>query len=1389
MADNQTTVVYKAIADFSALSRAARKAKKDLRDLRNEEAALNAQSVASSNAATAAAGKQAKGREQLVKQFESEAGATRRAAAATFEHAAAARQNAQSVNLMTGEITEAEEASNHLTNAVKRTAAAFRDSKNDSDGFGRSQRTASREMSATEAAMRRVMGGAGRLNKQLERLGNWRPRLIPPFIALVPVIGGVLALINPLIAGLGGVATAALGFASSLGRVAAGAIGAVPALATLMSVVFALKTAFGGIGGAFKAFGAMKDAAGGGGGGGAPAKAELTRTEQLTRAQEKYARSIQDVQWAQEDLDDARKDYIKRLNELQKAVDRAAMSEARAAANSQLARENYANVLADPGSTKGEKMDAKVGVDEANADYQDTIDENKQNAADLAKMKKDGMELDREVIRAQRALTDAINAQRDAQLELINTQNGANEAAAGGAGAVDQYAAALAKLSPSARKFVENLVSLNEEWTALKKNVQERFFKHIADDVLLLRNIFPSLEHLLGQTADALGRVASNFIKLVTSPGWQKDLMIIGDQNVPIIENVGRALLAWVDAFKDLAIIAGPFLADLTKGLADGAENFRAIIGQSRETGELAAYLEKVRNAMSQWWRIIKNIGMTLFNYSAAAGSFGEWLTDGFEKVTEGWRDASEAARREGSPFQEYLENIKPLITETKGLFSDFFGWLSRTMMDPENIRIWTEMVGILRDRLGPAISRILDILTKSEVGEGLIEAISSIVEFIATFLENGGLDGFKAFYDAVTMLFDILNQVASLVPAPVLSLLATTFGTLAALQFFGLSRVLGQLLKLGKGGTIKKLADMAKNFVGLGEGGFLSLGGKASKGAKGAAAGKSAVGASVPAGMTRAEYRAATGQAAKGGSGVISSVGSKAAAAGKSGFNLLGSIGKGAGKGFGLGAIASIAGSVIGDLISSGASEGGAGAGQRVGGNALSGAASGAGIGALIGSIIPGLGTAVGAGVGGLIGGGVGVATSNPEDIQKMLEDWGNFFADVGAWLADVWNGFMNWLTVDMPGWLGGVWDGFMNWLTLDLPAWVASIGEGFMNWLTVDLPYQLGVAVGLFYNWLTIDLPAWLAGVWDGFMTWLTVDMPAWLATVWNGFLNWLTVDLPNWIAQAANNFWNWLTVEVPAWIGQAANAFWNWLTVQVPGYIGTAANAFWNWLTVEVPGYVKTAGDSFWQWLTVDLPGWVQDVADGFWRFLTVDIPNWFQDALGGIGDFFGGIFGNFQAGFDSTQKKRNGGVIHRSNGGGVPGSGNSDTVPAMLTPGEFVIRKEVTSRVGPENLAKFNAGVMSYAQLLQTANKSKTGKNGTGGGFGAVQMLNGGGLVPDFGGFGNGTLPPGGPGDFGGAPGHGGGVSFGDIHIHNPEPETASDSLARTIRKAAYVGGGK
>jgi len=50
---------------------------------------------------------------------------------------------------------------------------------------------------------------------------------------------------------------------------------------------------------------------------------------------------------------------------------------------------------------------------------------------------------------------------------------------------------------------------------------------------------------------------------------------------------------------------------------------------------------------------------------------------------------------------------------------------------------------------------------------------------------------------------------------------------------------------------------------------------------------------------------------------------------------------------------------------------------------------------------------------------------------------------------------------------------------------------------------------------------------------------------------------------------------------------------------------------------------------------------------------------------------------------------GGMGRFNSGGMVPGSGNRDTVPALLTPGEFVIRKDSVKSIGAGNLADMNA----------------------------------------------------------------------------------------------------
>jgi len=83
----------------------------------------------------------------------------------------------------------------------------------------------------------------------------------------------------------------------------------------------------------------------------------------------------------------------------------------------------------------------------------------------------------------------------------------------------------------------------------------------------------------------------------------------------------------------------------------------------------------------------------------------------------------------------------------------------------------------------------------------------------------------------------------------------------------------------------------------------------------------------------------------------------------------------------------------------------------------------------------------------------------------------------------------------------------------------------------------------------------------------------------------------------------------------------------------------------------------------------------------------------------GAFKKGGFGGLSSALGRTDGRNNvdlfgaGGKVHKfSNGGWVPGTGNSDTVPALLQPGEFVLRKSAAQAFGPalDGINKYNNG---------------------------------------------------------------------------------------------------
>ena len=75
----------------------------------------------------------------------------------------------------------------------------------------------------------------------------------------------------------------------------------------------------------------------------------------------------------------------------------------------------------------------------------------------------------------------------------------------------------------------------------------------------------------------------------------------------------------------------------------------------------------------------------------------------------------------------------------------------------------------------------------------------------------------------------------------------------------------------------------------------------------------------------------------------------------------------------------------------------------------------------------------------------------------------------------------------------------------------------------------------------------------------------------------------------------------------------------------------------------------------------------------------------------GPFKNGYYMEEWADFNPAQLKAVGADGYRATGGLIPAAGGVDTVPAMLSGGEFVMNAAATKNIGSDNLQALNSGV--------------------------------------------------------------------------------------------------
>lgn len=591
------------------------------------------------------------------------------------------------------------------------------------------------------------------------------------------MVGGI-ALASPGVAGLG-VSLAAL---SGLAGIAAGALAGLAAAGSTLAV------GMSGIGDVFKEAANQSKSAGTSARASAKAqraaaqaiesaKRSLTDAEEnLTRVREDAARAAidaarqvlsaerglvdaqRDAVRAQQSLSKARQEATRQLEDMRSALTGGALDERQAVLDLQRAEEELAAIRRDPTANARDiaqailnlekqqfalselrKENQRLVVDEAAAaaagvagsdqvvDAQDRVRESAQSVRDAQQSLADAQENVRLTqVESSRAIRDAVEQVAEAQRNL---QEAYRDAAEAGTEAGAKMADAMANLSPNAQAFVKEVLAQKGAWDQLKKSVQDRLFDGLADEVApLAETWFPLLEEGMGKVADSLNGIIDGIVEFAKSTETQANVSHIFDNTSLAIDNMRNVVRDLLFALMDIAAVASDFLPDMANDAGGAAARFREFINEARETGKLRQWMEDAKEAASQLWQLLKNlgsiIGSVFTGLDQSGGGALNTLTNLTGKVAEFLKTAE---------AQEGLRSLGAILQSIGGAYAKVFLSFLKTAAD---LLVALEpLIVSVADHVGPMLGGAF--LALGAALEPVFEILSWLSPFLGPFIAS----------------------------------------------------------------------------------------------------------------------------------------------------------------------------------------------------------------------------------------------------------------------------------------------------------------------------------------------------------------------------------------------------------------------------------------------------------------------------------------------------------------------------------------------------------------------------------------------------------------------------------------------------------------------------
>lgn len=317
-----------------------------------------------------------------------------------------------------------------------------------------------------------------------------------------------------------------------------------------------------------------------------------------TKAQSEAADANEKVLEAEQRLTDARQSQVDAIQDRKDAQADVVKTEQRGARQIADAQQSVTDATKDAAKSQADSARAIADAQQGIADATKAAGESQVDSA--------------------RAVADAYRS-----LERLQLQQ-ADSAAAGG----EKAAAAMDKLTPSAREAALAMLAVKEQLGGIRRIAQENFFKGFAAPLLSLAgSVMPQLATGIGAIASAMGDGAQKFMGALESSlgGGVLESLLLGVAKSTQILNT--AITPVVEAFTTLGVVGMPYMARLSQFIADMANKFNDFIQTAAADGSLLKWIEDGIQTLKDLGSIIGSTVSVFGSLNKAAEAGGVAVT------------------------------------------------------------------------------------------------------------------------------------------------------------------------------------------------------------------------------------------------------------------------------------------------------------------------------------------------------------------------------------------------------------------------------------------------------------------------------------------------------------------------------------------------------------------------------------------------------------------------------------------------------------------------------------------------------------------------------------------------------------------------------------------